>query len=67
MAVFTDLQKKKNTQNSVVWVRERTVPTEKLPLVGVVPTFADRGCRVDGAVHPYGRNLRFLGRPNNIV
>jgi hypothetical protein len=28
-------------------VRERTIPTERPPLVGeVVPTFADRGCHV---------------------
>jgi hypothetical protein len=30
--------------NSVALVRERTIPTERPPLVGeIVPTFADRG------------------------
>jgi hypothetical protein len=36
--------------NSVALVRERIIPTERLPLVGeVVPTFADRGCHVVSA------------------
>jgi hypothetical protein len=41
--------------NSVALVRERTMPTERPPLVGeVVPTFADRGCRVVSATDPPG-------------
>jgi hypothetical protein len=39
--------------NSVALVRERTVPTERPPLV--VPTFADRGCRVVSATDSNGR------------
>jgi hypothetical protein len=36
--------------NSVALVRERTMPTERPPLVGeVVPTFADRECCVVSA------------------
>jgi hypothetical protein len=42
--------------NSVALVRARTMPTERPPLVGeVVPTFADRGCRVVSATDPHGR------------
>jgi hypothetical protein len=49
--------------NSVALVRERTIPTERPPLVGeVVPTFADRGCHVVGATDPYSRILGFLDR-----
>jgi hypothetical protein len=41
---------------SVALVRERTIPTERPPLVGeVVPTFSDRGCRVVGATDSPGR------------
>jgi hypothetical protein len=37
--------------NSVALVRERTMPTERPPLVGeVVPTLADRECRVVTAI-----------------
>jgi hypothetical protein len=51
--VSTDLEKKKN---SVALARERTMPTERPPLVGeVVPTFADRGCCVVSATDPPGR------------
>jgi hypothetical protein len=40
--------------NSVALVRELTMPTERPPLVGeVVPTFADRGCRVVSATGGY--------------
>jgi hypothetical protein len=42
--------------NSVALVSERTMPTERLPLVGeVMPTFADRGCRVVSATDSHGR------------
>jgi hypothetical protein len=40
--VTTDRQSASNKTNSEAWVRERTRPTERPPLVGV-PTFADRG------------------------
>jgi hypothetical protein len=37
-------------------VHERTMPTERPPFVGeVVPTLADRGCRVVSATDSYGR------------
>jgi hypothetical protein len=41
---LNNLQKKK--KNSVASVREWTIPTEGLPLVDEVPTFADKGCRM---------------------
>jgi hypothetical protein len=42
-------------KNSMALVRERTMPTERPPLVGeVVPTFADRRCRVVSATDPHG-------------
>jgi hypothetical protein len=42
--------------NSVALVRERTIPTERPPLVGkVVPTFADRGCCVVSETDSHGR------------
>jgi hypothetical protein len=42
--------------NSVALVRERTMPTERPPLIGeVVRTFADRGCRVVSATDTPGR------------
>jgi hypothetical protein len=44
-------------------VHERTIPTERPPLVGeVVPTFEDRGCRVVSATDPTVVNLGFLNR-----
>jgi hypothetical protein len=46
----------------MLWIRERTIPTEGPPLVREVPTFADRWCRVISATDPYGRNLGFLDR-----
>jgi hypothetical protein len=36
-------------------VRQRTIPTERPSLVGVVPNLADRGCRVVSATNPHGR------------
>jgi hypothetical protein len=43
-------------KNSVASVRERTIPTERPPLFGeVVPTFADRGCRMVSATDSHGR------------
>jgi hypothetical protein len=52
-----------STTNSVVRVRERTIPTERPPLVGVVSAkFADRGCHVVSVTDPYGRILDFIDR-----
>jgi hypothetical protein len=46
----------KTKLNSAALVRERTMPTERPPLVGeVVPSFADRGCCVVSATDSYGR------------
>jgi hypothetical protein len=42
--------------NSVALDRERTIPTKRPPRVGeVMPTFAERGCRVVSAVDSHGR------------
>jgi hypothetical protein len=51
----------KVNKNSLAWVRERTILTERLPLVGEVSAnfFADRGSHVVGETDPYGRNLDF--------
>jgi hypothetical protein len=47
-------------KNSVALVRERTIPTERPPLVGVVSVnFTDRRCRVVKATDPHGRILDF--------
>jgi hypothetical protein len=48
--------------NSVALVRERTIPTERSPLVREVSdNFCGyRGCRVVSSEDPYGRNLGFL-------
>jgi hypothetical protein len=44
------------TNNSVALVPERTIPTERPPLLGeAVPTFADRGCCVVSATDSHGR------------
>jgi hypothetical protein len=48
---------------SVTLVRERTMPTERPPLVGeVVPTFADRGVAWSAQRIPTVVNLDFLDR-----
>jgi hypothetical protein len=58
--VFIVLSKKKKT-NSMVWVRQQTIPTERPPLVGEwLPTFADKGCHVVSVTDPYVRILDFL-------
>jgi hypothetical protein len=44
----------------VAWVRERTIPNERPPLVGKV--FAGRGCHMVGVTGPYGRIRGFLDR-----
>jgi hypothetical protein len=50
----------------MAWVHERTILTERPPLVGevskLVPTFADRGCHMVSVTDPYGSILGFLGR-----
>jgi hypothetical protein len=50
--------------NSVALVRERTIPTERPPLVGEVSAnFCEyRGVAWSMRQIPYGRNLGFLGR-----
>jgi hypothetical protein len=53
----------KTKLNSMVWVRERTIPTEWPPLSAKwLPTFVDRGCHVVSVTDPYGRILGFLDR-----
>jgi hypothetical protein len=43
-------------KTALAMVRQRTMPTERPPLVGeVVPTFADRGCCVVSATDAPGR------------
>jgi hypothetical protein len=54
--------RKKNSNSTVALVRELTIPTERPPLVGVLPTFTDRGCSVISATDPYGRILGFIDR-----
>jgi hypothetical protein len=48
--------------NSMALVRERTIPSNRHLLVKLVPTFADRGCRVVSATDPHGRILGSLDR-----
>jgi hypothetical protein len=50
----------KTKLNPMVWVRERTIPTERPPLVGeVLPTCADRRCHVVSVTDSSGRISRF--------
>jgi hypothetical protein len=48
----------------MVLVRERTIPTERPPLVGEVIAnfFAGRGCHVVSMTDPYGLIFGFLDR-----
>jgi hypothetical protein len=57
-----DYAKKKKEKKSVALVRERTIPTERPPLVSEVSAnvFADRGCHEVRAMDPYGSILSFL-------
>jgi hypothetical protein len=48
--------------NSVALVRERTIPTQRPPLVGEVSTNFCGGCHMVSVTDPYGRNLDFLDR-----
>jgi hypothetical protein len=51
----------KKNENSVASVRERTIPTERPPLVSEISAkFADRGCNVVIVTDRYGRILCFL-------
>jgi hypothetical protein len=51
-------------KNSVARVRERTIPTERPPLVSEVSAnFC--GQRVVSTTNPYGRNLDFLDQMQN--
>jgi hypothetical protein len=52
---------KASKKNSVACVHERTLPTERPPLIGEVSSnFTDGGCHVVSVTNPYGRNLGFL-------
>jgi hypothetical protein len=58
--VISDIKKK---INSMVWVRELTIPTERPPLVGeVIANFCGRECHVVSVTDPYGRIIGFLDR-----
>jgi hypothetical protein len=48
----------------MVSIRNRTIPTERPPLVSEVNAnfFADRECHVVSVTNPYGRILGFLDR-----
>jgi hypothetical protein len=49
--------------NSMVWVRERTIPTERPPLVSeVIANFCGWRCHVVSVTDSYGRILGFLDR-----
>jgi hypothetical protein len=51
------------TYNSVALVHQRTIPTERSPIVGVSANFLwIEGCRVVSTGDPYGHNLGFLDR-----
>jgi hypothetical protein len=53
---------------SVALVRERTIPTERPPLVGEVSANVlqiEEECLVVSMTDPYGRNLRFLDQSRN--
>jgi hypothetical protein len=47
----------------VVWVRERIIPTDRRLSAKLVPTSADRGCRVISVTYSYDRILDFLDLP----
>jgi hypothetical protein len=62
--MFLEIRSEQKTKpNSVAWDRERTIPTERPPLVGKVSAkFADTGCHVVSVTDPRGRILDFLDR-----
>jgi hypothetical protein len=50
-----DYLRRRDQMDSVAWVRKRTIPTERPPLVGEVSAkFADRGCCVVSVTDPDG-------------
>jgi hypothetical protein len=53
----------------MVLVRERTIPTERPPLVDEVNAnfLPIDGCRVVRAAYPYSRNLGFLDRKFKVI
>jgi hypothetical protein len=48
--------------NSVAWVSERTIPSDRRLSAKLEPTFADKGGHVASVMDPYGRILDFLDR-----
>jgi hypothetical protein len=57
--VLTGLKQYKLKLNSVVWVRERTIPTERPPLVGeVIANFCGKRVPRGGSIRPYFRFSR---------
>jgi hypothetical protein len=54
----------KDNNNSVALVRERTILTERSPLVGEISAnfFEGRRWHLVSVMNPYGRNLGFLDR-----
>jgi hypothetical protein len=58
-----EVQNESKKLNYVAWVRERTKPTERLPLVGEVSAnfLKIKGCLLEWRI-PYGRNLGFIDR-----
>jgi hypothetical protein len=66
--VRDDITSRPYVNNSVALVRERTIPTERPPLVGEVSAnFADRGCHVVSVTDSYGRILGFLDRSRYFI
>jgi hypothetical protein len=56
--MFKACEKRKN---SMVCVRERTIPTERPTIVDeVIANFLWRGCHVVSVTDPYGRILGFV-------
>jgi hypothetical protein len=63
--IYNDLHRRERewVKNSVAWVRERTIPTERPPLAGEVSVnFCGWGCHVVSVTDPYVRILGFLDR-----
>jgi hypothetical protein len=58
----TNYTKKKTKLNSVAWVRQRTIPSDRRLSSKLVPTFVDRGCHLVGVTDPYRSILGFLYR-----
>jgi hypothetical protein len=58
-------ESKDSEHNSVAWVRERTIPIERPPLVGEVSANF-RGCHVVSVTDTYGRILDCF-RPEMLI